>query len=139
MLHLFYFVRLDTSLPRGAEGSVTFRLRYLLLPHPPPAVLVGLWEVFGMTFPCLGACVSLHFAFLRLAPPHHTDGTQEAFDDGFPCHSAFSGGLFTVVPFPLCPPAPATPAVRGRFFMCGLPYCRVCVSSDCFFPRFLAS
>ena len=56
-----------------------------------------------------------------------------------PYDSAFSGGLFRYGAFLSHPPA--TPAVRGRFLMSGLPYYKVCVSFDCFssrFPGFIA-
>ena len=89
VLYLFRFFRLDTPPPRGAAGSVTFRLRYLLFPHfPPPAVPVGLREIFGMTSHCLSACVPLYF------------------DESFPCRRAFFGvfffchGAFSVSPSP---------------------------------------
>ena len=73
-----------------------------------------------MTFPCLNACVFLQFAFLRLAPPHHTDGTREAIDDGFP-PSAFFGCLLCRGAFFVSPP-PATPAVHDRVLIGGLTF-----------------
>ena len=74
--------------PRGAAGSVTLRLRYLLFPHLPPRRAGGLREIFGMTSHCLSACVPLHF------------------DEGLPCHSAFFCRLFAVEPFLSRPPLP---------------------------------
>ena len=52
-----------------------------------------------------------------------------------------SAVCFAVVLFPFRPPPPATPAVRGRVLIGGLPYSSVCVSFSCFssrFPGFIA-
>ena len=48
-----------------------------------------------------------------------TDGTQEAFDDGLPCRTAFFGGLFrhnTVVPALKTLGLSQLPAIKTTFF-----------------------
>ena len=63
--------QLDTSPLRGAVDSATFIFEYSSFPHFPPRYAGGLWEVFGMTSPCLRACTSLQFAFFVSLPRPH--------------------------------------------------------------------
>ena len=62
--------------------------------------------------------------------PFSPHGTREASDDDLPCHIAFFGGFFCNSAF-FVSPLRATPALRGRFLMGGLPYRRSCVSFNC--------
>ena len=68
---LFYFLLLDASPRRGTVGSVTFHLGIccFFLPPPSPPCRWGCGRFLGTTSPCLRACVSIQFTFLRLAPP----------------------------------------------------------------------
>ena len=100
--------RLGTFPPRGTVGCATFpfRVGFRLLSRPPRHD-GRLREGFDFGFPCLRACVLLHFVFLRLATPtptirgrvltvvglaiapsssrspRHTGGTRQVFDGWF--------------------------------------------------------
>ena len=132
---MFYSFRLNTCSPRGAVDDVIFHSGYLSSPHLPSRRAGKLWEVFGMTSSCVAR---LCFPSLRLSSsrsPDHTDGTREAFDDAFPCHSAFVGGLFCRGAFSVSPHLRHAGGTR-QVLIGGLTYSRVCVSFNSFSSRF---
>ena len=96
--------RLGTSPHRGTVGSATFPfcVGFRLLSRPPRHD-GSLWEGFDFGFPCIRACVLIHFAFLRLSDP---------------ATATIRGRVLTVVGLAIAPFSsrpPATLAVRGRF------------------------
>ena len=117
--------RLGISPPRGTVGCATFpfRVGFRLLSRPPRHD-GSLREGIDFGFPFLRACVLLQFAFLRLAPLRHADGTREGFDGGLSCHSAFF----------ISPPPPHWRYAAG--LTGGSPCYNVFVSFNCLSSRF---
>ena len=83
-------------------ATFPFCVGFRLLSRPPRHD-GSLWEGFDFGFPCIRACVLIHFAFLRLSDP---------------ATATIRGRVLTVVGLAIAPFSsrpPATLAVRGRF------------------------
>ena len=64
VLHL----QLNSSPPRGAVGSVTFRFGYLSFPHSSPRYAGGPWEVLGLVYLVIAPKYFLQLQFFALSP-----------------------------------------------------------------------
>ena len=122
--------RLGTFPPRRTVDCATcpFRVGFRLLSRPPRHD-GSLREGFDFGFPCLRACVLLHFAFLRLAPP---------------ATPTIRGRVLTVVGLAVAPFSSRPPRHTGgtrQVLTNGLPSYSVCVSFNYLlrvFPGFIA-
>ena len=123
---------LGTSLPSWDCGLChpSISCWFSPLVSPPPPVHDGSLRVgFDFGFPCLRACVLLHFAFLRLAPP---------------ATPTIRGRVLTVVGLAVAPFSSRPPRHTGgtrQVLTNGLPSYSVCVSFNYLlrvFPGFIA-